>query len=117
MALLDPDDEAVLLDPSYPNLEKVIRLLGGYPVRVPYLEEEGWRLDLHAFSQALSLRTKMVVVVCPNNPTGTVLNGCELRHILDACRDGGLTSCSMVPSTALFTIPLDPSFPRSCTPA
>lgn len=90
MALLDPDDEAILPDPSYPNLEKAIRLLGGIPVRVPYIEEEGWRLDLRAFSQALSPRTKMVVVVSPNNPTGTVLNGCELRHILDACRAEGL---------------------------
>lgn len=90
MALLDPNDEVVLPDPSYPNLEKAIRLLGGIPVRVPYVEEEGWRLDLRQFSQALGSRTKMVVVVSPNNPTGTVLNSSELRHILGACRAEGL---------------------------
>ncbi|MDI6824258.1 MAG: pyridoxal phosphate-dependent aminotransferase [Bacillota bacterium] len=90
MALLDPGDEALLPDPSYPNLEKTIRLLGGIPVRIPYREGEGWRLDLAAFSQALSPRCKMVVVVSPNNPTGTVLNFRELQNILDACRAEGL---------------------------
>jgi histidinol-phosphate aminotransferase len=76
-ATVDPGDEVVTGWPSFPSYVLDTMKLGGVPVRVPLVEE---RIDLDALLAAITVRTKLVFIAAPNNPTGTT-NG---RKELDA---------------------------------
>ncbi len=82
-ALLEPGDEVVVPDPSYPSNAVNCRLLGAEPVLVPLDPDDGWQLDVDAVRAVLTPRTRMVLLTHPNNPTGTVLR----RDRLEALRD------------------------------
>lgn len=84
--LCDPGDVVLVPRPSYPLFEVLGRLEGvrvrSYPLR--YAGE--WMLDRGAFDDALDDSVKAVVVVQPNNPTGSFLRAAELAHIAAAGR-------------------------------
>lgn len=82
-ALLDPGDEVLVPDPSYPSNAVNCGLLGAVPVLVALDPQDGWQLDVEAVRAAITPRTRMVVLTQPNNPTGTVLR----RERLEALRD------------------------------
>lgn len=82
-ALLDPGDEVIVPDPSYPSNASNCSLLGAVPVPVPLDPDTGWQLDIDALRAALTTRTRMVVLTHPNNPTTTVFT----REVLEALRD------------------------------
>ena len=87
--LCDPADEVLIPRPSYPLFEHLTRLDA---VRtVPYdLEYHGrWVLDRASLERASSSRTRAVLVVSPNNPTGSYVTGRELREIATICRAVG----------------------------
>ncbi len=73
LALLEPGDEVIYPNPSFPIYESMIRYCGATPVPIPLLEERGFAFDLDLFRHRLSGRTKMVVLNSPANPTGGVL--------------------------------------------
>lgn len=81
MPFIEQGDEVLVPDPSYPSnfLDPV--LLGGVTVSVPLKKETGYHLDLEAFRQAITPRTKMVLLTNPNNPTTTVFNRDELTQL------------------------------------
>ncbi|MFK5583456.1 pyridoxal phosphate-dependent aminotransferase [Serinicoccus sp. LYQ131] len=82
-ALLDPGDEVLVPDPSYPSNASNCALLGAVAVPVPLDPEAGWQLDLAALRAAVTARTRMVVLTHPNNPTTTVFT----REVLEGLRD------------------------------
>src|SRR5690606_29409974 len=82
-ALLEPGDEVLVPDPSYPSNAVNCSLLGAVPVPVPLDAADGWQLDVEAMRAAVTPRTRMVVLTHPNNPTGTVMR----RERLEALRD------------------------------
>src|SRR5204862_4948305 len=67
MALVEPGDEVIYPDPSFPIYESVIRFLGATPVAVPLLESRGFSFDLETLRDRLSARTKMVILNSPPN--------------------------------------------------
>jgi aspartate/methionine/tyrosine aminotransferase len=69
---IEPGDEVMVPDPSYPNNFVVPELMGGVAVRVPLSEDSGYQLDVEEFRKRLTPKTKMVVLTHPNNPTATV---------------------------------------------
>lgn len=73
-ALLDPGDEIVLSDPHYACYPNFVRFLGGTPVFVNVYPEEGFQLNPTRVAQAISKKTKAIMVNSPSNPTGTVLD-------------------------------------------
>jgi alanine-synthesizing transaminase len=88
--LADAGDEVMVPHPSYPLFE---HLAGLESVRcVPYLlsADGGWSLDMAALISRSGPRARAVVVVSPNNPTGTYLKRAELRDLARFCRERGM---------------------------
>jgi aminotransferase len=84
MALLDPGDEVIILEPFYENYGPDAILADAKPVFVP-LEAPDWRLDPERLRAAFGPRTKAIVVNTPHNPTGRVLNREEITLIAELC--------------------------------
>ncbi|QSB17561.1 pyridoxal phosphate-dependent aminotransferase [Natronosporangium hydrolyticum] len=80
LALVEPGDEVIALEPYYDSYAAVIAMAGG--VRVPVtLTAPEFRLDLAALRAAVTPRTKLLLINSPHNPTGAVLNRDELAGI------------------------------------
>ena len=86
----DPGDEVLVPSPSYPLFHWLARLEGLDACSVPSYFHERWHLDLGALDTAVSLRTKAIVVVNPNNPTGHFLSAADWRALTELCARKGL---------------------------
>jgi aminotransferase len=82
LALVDPDDEVLLLEPFYENYGPDSRLSGA-TVRVVPLTRPDWALDAERLDDSISSRTRALVVNTPHNPTGHVFDDRELSAIAD----------------------------------
>jgi alanine-synthesizing transaminase len=88
--LCDPGDEVLVPAPSYPLFEFLASIQDVKLVSYPLLYDHGWQIDLHGLGEALSPRTRTILVVHPNNPTGSFVKPEEM-DLLDAlCRERGL---------------------------
>ena len=72
LALLEPGDEVLLPTPGFPNMDETVRLLGGRPVFYPLAADEGFLPDVAALDDLVTVRTRMLFVNTPANPTGAV---------------------------------------------
>jgi aspartate aminotransferase len=90
MALLEPGDEVIYPDPSFPIYESMIRFLGATPVGVPLVESRGFSFDAETLRSRLSARTKMVILNSPANPTGGVTPADDLAQMAAVLRDRDL---------------------------
>ncbi|MFD8546336.1 pyridoxal phosphate-dependent aminotransferase [Streptomyces sp. NPDC059649] len=82
LAVIDPGDEVVLLDPGYEQFRAAITLAGGVPRSVA-LREPDWRLEPADLAAAFGPRTRAVLLNSPGNPTGRVLTPQELGSIAE----------------------------------
>jgi alanine-synthesizing transaminase len=89
-ALLDDGDELLLPTPDYPLWTAVTSLSGGKPVHYLCDEDNGWMPDLEDIRAKITPRTKGIVVINPNNPTGVVYSVELLRGIVEIAREHGL---------------------------
>ncbi len=91
-ALLRPGDEVLLIDPAYYSYYTVARFFGAKPVFVELEWKPGECYDLNAkrIEEAISDRTRMIVLNNPHNPTGAVFNPHELRRVLDIASSRGI---------------------------
>jgi len=81
-ALLEPGDEVIVVEPCYVSYAPTVILAGGTPRFVPTLQEEGFRINFDRLREAISPRTKALVVNYPNNPTGATLRQAELEELV-----------------------------------
>ena len=89
--LCDPGDQVLVPAPSYPLFEHLTRL-ELVEVRAYPLEYHGaWSIDFEGLDRALTPRTRAVLVVSPNNPTGSVLTRRDLAGLAERCASRGLT--------------------------
>ncbi|MGD9831617.1 MAG: pyridoxal phosphate-dependent aminotransferase [Piscinibacter sp.] len=89
-ALAGAGDEVVAVVPVWPNLTAQPQILGAQVRRVPLKVERGaWRLDLPALLEAVTERTRVLLVNAPNNPTGWTLERAEQQALLEHCRRTG----------------------------
>lgn len=86
MALMDPGDEVIVLEPFYENYGPDAILAGASPVFVPF-ERPDWTLDADRLRKAFSPRTRAIIVNTPHNPTGRVLTRDELSLIANLCQE------------------------------
>ena len=81
--LTDPGDEIILLTPYYFNHEMAIRLANATPVLIPTLDN--FHPDIDRIKQSITNKTRAIVTVSPNNPTGAVYTKDELIEINQLC--------------------------------
>jgi alanine-synthesizing transaminase len=84
--LLDPGDEVLIPSPDYPLWTGAVGLCGGRAVHYRCDEQEGWAPDLGHVAEQISPRTRALVIINPNNPTGAVYSSQTLRGLLDLAR-------------------------------
>ncbi len=89
-ALLDNGDELLLPMPDYPLWTAATSLSGGTPVHYLCDEANGWMPNLADIRAKITPRTKAIVVINPNNPTGVLYSENLLRGIVDIAREHGL---------------------------
>lgn len=87
---LEADDEVIILAPPYIMFEGVIRACGAVPVTVPLDAENGFAVDLDGLKQAITPRTKAVLLNSPHNPTGAVASPESVEAVLAICRENDL---------------------------
>jgi aminotransferase len=83
LAIVDPGDEVIVLEPFYENYGPDTVLCGAHPVFVQL--EDNWRIDTVRLRDAFSDSTRAIVVNTPNNPTGRVFSRAELEAISELC--------------------------------
>ncbi|WP_332643614.1 pyridoxal phosphate-dependent aminotransferase [Aeromicrobium sp.] len=93
-ALLDNGDEVLIPVPDYPLWTAVTNLAGGVPVHYRCDEANGWNPDIADLESKITDRTKVIVVINPNNPTGAVYTRETLTAIADLARKHNLVLMS-----------------------
>ena len=88
LAIVDTDDEVIVPAPFYFNHEMGVMIAGARAVVVPTRPD--YQLDLDAITDAITPRTRAVVTVSPNNPTGVVFPEATLRAVNRLCADRGV---------------------------
>lgn len=91
-ACLNPQDEAIILDPSWVSYEPMIMLAGAKPVHHS-LNLKTFQLD-DTILEKVNKNTKMLIFTTPSNPTGSVLNRDSLALIKDICEDNDIIACA-----------------------
>jgi aspartate/methionine/tyrosine aminotransferase len=82
VALVNPGDEVLLLEPKFDSYTPQVRLCDGVPVFVQLEVMDGaWHLDMHKLRAAITPRTKGMILNSPHNPTGKVFSQTELEQI------------------------------------
>src|SRR5665213_333159 len=92
--LCDPGDEVLVASPSYPLFDYIagldnVRLIE-YPLVYDPHADHGWQIDLHALAESITARTRAIIVVHPNNPTGHFCAAAEREAVQAICAERGL---------------------------
>ena len=88
LAITSPGDEIILNTPYYFNHEMAIKMAGCHPVLVA--TDTNYQLIPSAIAAAITDKTRAVVTISPNNPTGVVYSENTLRQVNKICREGGI---------------------------
>lgn len=88
--LCNPGDELLVPKPSYPLFEFLADLQDVKLVPYPLIYDHGWQIDFPTLQQAVTERTRGIVVVHPNNPTGSFVHLHEQEILNNVCRDHNL---------------------------
>jgi alanine-synthesizing transaminase len=81
--LLEPGDNILIPGPGYSSYSQYIEFYGGVPTPYRQIEEEDWRPDIDMMRKRINDKTRGIVVINPNNPTGAVYEEKDLRAIGD----------------------------------
>jgi len=82
-------DEVIVPDPAYPAYTQIVRLFGGVPRTIPlkFDSSKGFSLDIEAIENAITERTRMIVLNNPHNPTGAVFSVKEVEKLIEIARE------------------------------
>src|SRR6267378_148116 len=83
--LCNPGDEVLIPSPSYPLFDFLAEIQDVKLVRYPLIYDHGWQIDFHALERAITTRTRAVIVVHPNNPTGHFTKPSEMTKLNAIC--------------------------------
>ena len=90
--LADGGDEVLVPRPSYPLFDQLIDLdlVAGRPYDLVY--HGAWSIDFDSFERAFSPRTRVVILVSPNNPTGSIVRDADAADLAQTCASNGFGS-------------------------
>src|SRR5215469_14665994 len=88
--LCNAGDEVIIPAPGYPLFDFLADICDVKLVRFALVYDHGWQIDFAALAAAVTERTRAVIVVHPNNPTGHYVSGQERSRLEDCCRQHGL---------------------------
>jgi alanine-synthesizing transaminase len=83
--LCNPDDELLIPTPGYPLFDFLADVNDVKLTRYPLFYDHGWHIDMHALKQAITPRTRGIIVVHPNNPTGHFTKAEETMQLNQLC--------------------------------
>ena len=86
-AIIDPGDEVIIPMPSYVCYEPMTQLLGATPVTINTKSENAFKLTAQELKNAITPRTKALILPFPNNPTGAVLDAEDVKEIAEVLKD------------------------------
>jgi hypothetical protein len=92
--LTEPGDELLVPRPSYPLFEFLATLESVRIAQYPLIYHEGWSIDMDALAGAVTERTRAIVLVNPNNPTGSFVKRRELDRLVELCQERSLAIIS-----------------------
>jgi aspartate/methionine/tyrosine aminotransferase len=108
--LCNPGDELLIPAPSYPLFGFLADILDVKLTRYPLMYDHGWQIDLHSLQQAITSRTRGVIVVNPNNPTGHFVKAAELARLNELCATRGM---ALIADEVFLDFPLGSEKPVS----
>ncbi|AST59064.1 aspartate aminotransferase [Thermoanaerobacterium thermosaccharolyticum] len=82
-AILNPGDEVLIPSPYWLSYPEMVKLANGVPIFVETDERNNFKVTVEQLEEAISDRTKAIIINSPNNPTGAVYNETELKNIAD----------------------------------
>jgi alanine-synthesizing transaminase len=88
--LCNPGDELLIPQPGYPLFNFLADIQDVTTVRYPLIYDYGWQIDFHALQRAITPRTRGIIVVNPNNPTGHFCKAEDLHRLNQMCLEGDL---------------------------
>jgi len=94
LAVCGEGDEVIIPAPYWLSYPDMVRLAGAEPVIVQTTQENDWKMTPAQFEEAMSPRTKMVIINSPGNPTGSVYSKEELRALVEVAADEEITILS-----------------------
>jgi aspartate/methionine/tyrosine aminotransferase len=87
--LLEQDDEVIVVSPGYRQVWGLAKNAGCRVKETQLRPENNWRLNLDELESLATEKTKLISIVNPNNPTGSILSGEEMKHIVQICQKTG----------------------------
>ena len=87
---VNPGEEVIIPDPAFVSYASIINFLGAIPIRVPLKEENEFRLSPEDVKNAITSKTRMIIINSPSNPTGAVMKEQELNDIFILAQSKGI---------------------------
>ncbi|MFH0848431.1 MAG: pyridoxal phosphate-dependent aminotransferase [archaeon] len=94
LCTINPGDEVLIPDPYWGSHVSCVRLAGGIPVSVPLRVDRGFDLDVEAIREAVTPKTKMIILSSPHNPTGMVATKDDLEGVAEICKRNSILAMS-----------------------
>jgi len=94
LAVCGEGDEVIIPAPYWLSYPEMVRLAGAEPIIVQTTQENDWKITAAQFEEAMSPRTKMIIINSPGNPTGSVYTKEELRALVEVAADEEITILS-----------------------
>ncbi len=86
-AVVNEGDEVIIPAPYWLSYPEMVRIVGGEPVFVPTREENSWKITPEDFENAMTPRTKMIILNSPGNPTGSIYTREELKALSEVAAE------------------------------
>lgn len=86
-AMLDPGDEVIIPEPCYVSYLPCVQLAGGVPVTISLKNENQFRLTAQELLDAITEKTKVLILAFPGNPTGAIMTREDLEPIAKICKE------------------------------
>ncbi len=93
-ALIEHGDEVIIPSPYWVTYPELVRYSGGIPVTIETTDKDGFKITAKQLKEAITERTKMLILTTPSNPTGSVYSKEELEEIAEVLKGSDIFVCS-----------------------